>query len=56
MRIADDTIEEVRRASDVVDVLSQYLQLKSGGKNYLGLCPFHQEKTPSFNVSPEKQM
>jgi DNA primase len=56
MRIADDTIEEVRRASDVVDVLSQYLQLKKRGKNYLGLCPFHQEKTPSFNVSPEKQM
>ena len=56
MRIADDTIEEVRRASDVVDVISQYLQLKKRGKNYLGLCPFHQEKTPSFNVSPEKQM
>jgi len=56
MRIADDTIEEVRRASDIVDVISQYLQLKKRGKNYLGLCPFHQEKTPSFNVSPEKQM
>lgn len=56
MRIADDTIEEVRRASDIVDVISQYLQLKKRGKNYLALCPFHQEKTPSFNVSPEKQM
>jgi DNA primase len=56
MRIADDTIEEVRRASDIVDVISQYLQLRKRGKNFLGLCPFHQEKTPSFNVSPEKQM
>jgi DNA primase len=56
MRIADDTIEEVRRASEIVDVISQYLQLRKRGKNYLGLCPFHQEKTPSFNVSPEKQM
>jgi DNA primase len=56
MRIADDTIEEVRRASDIVDVITQYLQLRKRGKNYLGLCPFHQEKTPSFNVSPEKQM
>ena len=56
MRIPDDTIEEVRRASDIVDVISQYLQIRKRGKNYLGLCPFHQEKTPSFNVSPEKQM
>ena len=56
MRIADDTIEEVRRASDIVDVISQYLQIKKRGKNYLGLCPFHQEKTPSFNVSADKQM
>ncbi len=56
MRIADDTIEEVRRASDIVDVISQYLQLRKRGRNYLGLCPFHQEKTPSFNVSPDKQM
>jgi len=56
MRIPDDTIEDVRRASDIVDVISQYLQLRKRGKNYLGLCPFHQEKTPSFNVSPDKQM
>ncbi|HUI11177.1 MAG TPA: DNA primase [Bacteroidota bacterium] len=56
MRIADDTIEEVRRASDIVDVISQYVRLKKRGKNYTGLCPFHQEKTPSFSVSPEKQM
>jgi DNA primase len=56
MRIPDDTIEDVRRASDIVDVIGGYVQLKKRGKNYLGLCPFHQEKTPSFSVSPEKQM
>jgi DNA primase len=56
MRIADEKIEEIRRSSDIVDVISSYLPLKKRGKNYLGLCPFHQEKTPSFNVSPEKQM
>ena len=53
MRFSDDTIEEVRRASDIVDVISQYCQLRKRGKNYLGLCPFHQEKTPSFSVSPD---
>lgn len=56
MRIADEKIDEIRRASDIVDVIASYVQLKKRGKNYLGLCPFHQEKTPSFNVSPEKQM
>ncbi|HXX62779.1 MAG TPA: DNA primase [Bacteroidota bacterium] len=56
MRIADEKIDEIRRASDIVDVISSYVSLKKRGKNYLGLCPFHQEKTPSFNVSPEKQM
>lgn len=56
MRIADEKIEEVRRASDIVDVISSTIQLRKRGKNYIGLCPFHQEKTPSFNVSPEKQM
>ena len=56
MRIADEKVEEVRRASDIVDVISSAMQLRKRGKNYIGLCPFHQEKTPSFNVSPEKQM
>ena len=56
MRIADDKIDEVRSASDIVDVISAYVSLKKRGKNYLGLCPFHQEKTPSFTVSAEKQM
>lgn len=56
MRIPDDKIEDVRRASDIVDVISAYVALKKRGKNYTGLCPFHQEKTPSFSVSAEKQM
>jgi DNA primase len=56
MAISEDKIDEVRRASDIVDVISSYLPLKKRGKSYLGLCPFHGEKTPSFNVSAEKQM
>ncbi len=56
MRIPDEKIDEVRSASDIVDVISAYVTLKKRGKNYTGLCPFHQEKTPSFSVSPEKQM
>ncbi len=56
MRIPDNKIDEIRTASDIVDVISTYVSLKKRGKNFLGLCPFHQEKTPSFNVSPEKQM
>jgi len=56
MRIADEKIDEVRNANDIVDVISGYVRLKKRGKNYLGLCPFHTEKTPSFTVSAEKQM
>ena len=56
MRIPDSKIDEVRSASDIVDVIGSYVRLKKRGKNFLGLCPFHQEKTPSFNVSAEKQM
>lgn len=56
MRILESKIDEVRSASDIVDVIASYVNLKKRGKNFLGLCPFHQEKTPSFNVSPEKQM
>jgi len=56
MRIPDDTIDQIRAASDIVDVISASVPLKKRGKNYTGLCPFHQEKTPSFSVSAEKQM
>ncbi len=52
MRIADDKVEEVRAASDIVDVVSDYVKLKRRGSNFIGLCPFHNEKTPSFNVNP----
>lgn len=56
MRIPEDKIEEVRSSADIVDLISGFIQLKRRGKNYIGLCPFHQEKTPSFTVSPDKQI
>lgn len=56
MRIPEEKIEEVRSSSDIVDVISAVVRLKKRGKSYVGLCPFHQEKTPSFTVSAEKQM
>lgn len=49
-------IQAVNAANDIVDVVSEHVALKHRGRNYVGLCPFHQEKTPSFNVSPERQM
>lgn len=55
-RISEDFIEEVRQRVDIVEVISEYVVLKRAGKNYQGLCPFHSEKTPSFNVNPERQM
>ncbi|MCF8069928.1 MAG: DNA primase [Desulfobacterales bacterium] len=54
--ISEDKIAEVKHAIDIVDVISEYVMLKKAGKNYTGLCPFHSEKTPSFSVSPEKQI
>lgn len=48
--------EEVRRRNDIVEVISQDVPLQKKGQNFVGLCPFHQERTPSFNVSPERQM
>ena len=54
--IAEHIIEQVREANDVVDVISDYVQLKRSGRNFFGRCPFHDEKTPSFSVSPDKQI
>ncbi|MFV4940789.1 DNA primase, partial [Lactobacillus delbrueckii subsp. lactis] len=54
-RISEDFINEVRGSVNIVDVISQYVSLEKRGKDYVGLCPFHQEKTPSFSVNPDKQ-
>src|SRR2546427_11220258 len=50
------TLEQVRAASDIVDVIGSYLPLKSAGANFVTLCPFHKKKTPSFNVNPHRQI
>lgn len=55
-RILEESILEVHRAADIVDVVQSYFPLKRAGANYRALCPFHEEKTPSFNVHPEKQI
>ena len=55
-QIPQDIIERVRDSADIVDVVSKYVDLKQRGPNYFGLCPFHNEKTPSFSVSPSKQI
>lgn len=55
-RIPEEFIEEVRVRADIVEVISQYVTLQRKGKNFLGLCPFHSEKTPSFTVTPDKQI
>ena len=56
VRYSEELIEEVRSSNDIVDVISQYVILKRSGRNFFGLCPFHKEKSPSFSVSPDKQI
>jgi DNA primase len=56
MKIPDDKIDEIRAATDIVDLIGGFVKLRKRGKNHIGLCPFHKEKTPSFNVSAERQM
>jgi len=56
VRFDDSKIEEIKSRIDIVELASEYLTLKKAGRNYSGLCPFHQEKTPSFTVNREKQM
>ena len=56
MYYSDEIIEEVRIKNDIVDVISGYVRLQKKGSSYFGLCPFHNEKSPSFSVSRQKQM
>lgn len=56
MKIPQHKIDQIKQTADIVEVISQYVNLKLRGKNYVGLCPFHNEKTPSFTVSPDKQI
>jgi DNA primase len=56
MRIPENKIEEIRSAVNIVDIISEFINLRKRGKNFIGLCPFHNEKTPSFTVSEEKQI
>ncbi|NEO23411.1 DNA primase, partial [Moorena sp. SIO4A5] len=55
-RLHPNTIEAVKERSDIVDVISEHVVLRKRGKDHVGLCPFHEEKTPSFTVSPSKQL
>ncbi|MBU5456024.1 DNA primase [Caproiciproducens sp. MSJ-32] len=56
MQISEEILEKVKEYNDIVDVISETVKLKRSGRNFLGLCPFHNEKTPSFSVSPERQI
>ena len=56
VRYSDELIDEIKSKNDIVDVIAQYVVLKRSGRNFLGLCPFHKEKSPSFSVSPDKQI
>ena len=56
VRYSEEIIDEVRSKNDIVDVISQYVVLKRSGRNFFGLCSFHKEKSPSFSVSPDKQI
>ena len=56
MRIPEHKIDEIRNAANIIDIISTHVHLKKRGKNFIGLCPFHQEKTPSFTVSDDKQI
>jgi len=56
MHIAEDKIADIKNTADIVEIIADYVILKKTGKNYVGLCPFHSEKTPSFTVSSEKQI
>ena len=56
VRYSDELLDEIKSKNDIVDIVSQYVVLKRSGRNFFGLCPFHKEKSPSFAVSPDKQI
>ena len=56
MRYSEELIDDIKNSNDIVDIISQYVTLKRSGRNFFGVCPFHREKTPSFSVSPDKQI
>ena len=55
-KISEQSIEQIRNRADIIDIISSYVELKKRGRNFFGLCPFHNEKTPSFSVNPDKQI
>ena len=55
-RIPETAIHEIRNRADIISLISRHVELKQAGRNWKGLCPFHNEKTPSFNVSPDRQV
>ena len=56
MRIPEETIAKIKDETDITELVASYIKLERRGRNYVGLCPFHDEKTPSFSVSPDKQI
>ena len=55
-RFSQELLNQVRTSNDIVDIVSEYVQLTRHGKNYFGLCPFHDDNNPSMSVSPDKQI
>ena len=56
MKISEEVIERIKQENDIVDIISESVRLKRSGRNFFGLCPFHNDKNPSFSVSQEKQI
>ena len=56
MQISEEILEKIKTENDIVDVISESVRLKKAGRSFSGLCPFHNEKSPSFSVSQEKQI
>ena len=55
-RLSQEKINEIRQSVDIVDVIGEYLPLEKKGRNYIALCPFHDDKNPSMSISPDKQI